>query len=331
MKALLHSKPYALDYTDVPMPVRRNPDDVIIKMRAVGICGSDVHGFTGKTGRRIPPVIMGHEASGEIFEADEASTFKVGDRVVVDSTIFCAQCDYCRAGSINLCDNRRVLGVSCEAYRQDGAMAEYFVVPERIIYKLPGNVDFESAAMIEPASVAFHALSKAKVTPESTVLVVGAGVIGLFIIQALRIKGCKKIVVVDTDPKRLAIAREYGAGDGIDDIKEVDISFEAVGLPETVSLAINKVKKGGRVVLIGNVSPNVPVPLQNIVTGEKVIIGSCASAGEYPEVIDHFKEGRLDTKYLITKKAPLAEGERWFKALLEKSGGDVKIVLTNGG
>src|SRR3989344_3544086 len=211
MNALVHTKPNTLEYKDVPMPVRRGLDEVIIKMRAVGICGSDVHGFTGQTSRRIPPIIMGHEVSGEIFEISRNSAFKVGDRVVVDSTIFCGDCSYCKIGKVNLCDNRRVLGVSCDTYRQDGAMAEFFVVPERIVYKLPNNIDFTDAALIEPASVSFHAVAQAKISPDSTVLVVGAGVIGLFVIQALCIKGCKNIFIMDTDSDRVNIALKYGA------------------------------------------------------------------------------------------------------------------------
>lgn len=343
MKALVHSKPNTLEYVDIPMPVRRAPKDIIIKMRAVGICGSDVHGFTGKTGRRIPPIVMGHEVAGEIFEVGEGTAFAVGDRVVIDSTMFCGNCNACRMGAVNLCSSRRVLGVSCDAYKQDGAMAEYFVVPERIVYKLPNNIDFINAALVEPASVSFHAVSLARVTAENTVLVVGAGVIGLLVVQALRIKGCTKIVVVDINSERLAIATAYGAEYVINSQKEnpakkidalygeqiVDISFEVVGVAQTVALAISAVKRRGKTILIGNVSLSVPVPLQDIVTGEKIIVGSCASAGESREVITHLSEGRLDVKRLITKVASLSEGERWFKELLEKKGTHVKIVLTN--
>jgi L-iditol 2-dehydrogenase len=327
MKALVHTKSNTLEYIDVPMPARRALTDVIIKMRAVGICGSDVHGLTGQTGRRIPPIIMGHEVSGEIFEVGENSSFKTGERVVTDSTIFCGKCGACGREAVNLCDNRKVLGVSCDSYKQDGAMAEYFVVPERVIYRLPDSVDFVQAALIEPASVSFHAVTRTQISPEDRVLVVGAGVIGLFVVQALRIKGCKKIMIVDTDCNRANIALRYGAS--LYDGKSVDASFEAVGITETVNLAINATKKDGRIVLIGNVYPNVSIPLQNIVTYQKTIIGSCASAGRYPEVIDNFSAGRLDTKHLITKVAPLSEGEKWFKELLKKSGSHVKIVLTN--
>ena len=327
MKALVHTKPNTLEYKDIPIPVRREPDEVIIKMRAVGICGSDVHGFTGQTSRRIPPIIMGHEVSGEIFEVSRNSVFKVGDRVVVDSTIFCGDCSYCKIGKVNLCDNRRVLGVSCDTYRQDGAMAEFFVVPERIIYKLPDNVDFNSAALIEPASVSFHAVMQTKISPESTIIVIGAGVIGLFVVQALRIKGCQKIMIMDTDSDRVDIALKYGVS--LYNGELVDVSFEAVGITDTVNLAITKVRKGGQVVLIGNVSPTVTAPLQDIVTGEKKIMGSCASAGEYPEVISHFAKKTLNAEHLITRIAPFKDGEKWFKSLLEKKGKDVKIVLTN--
>ena len=343
MKALVHTKPETLEYKEVPMPKCLKPTDVIIKTRAVGICGGDVHGFTGTTGRRIPPVIMGHEIGGEVYEVGKGSKFRVGDRVTVDSTVFCGDCASCKIGRVNMCEDRKVLGVSCDAYRQDGAMAEVFVVPEWIMYKLPENVNFVAGALIEPASVSFHALSLSRVTAESTVLVVGAGVIGLFVVQGLRIRGCKNIVVVDMNPGRLAIAKDYGAKTVINvQVQEggpqkviedlygtVDVSFEAIGLPQTVDLAIRAIKKKGQAVLIGNLSPRVSVHLQDIVTGEKTISGVCASAGEYEEVTSHLSEGRLDVEKLITKVAPLEEGEKWFKELLGGKGSHIKIVLTN--
>ena len=129
-------------------------------MRACGICGSDVHGMDGSTGRRIPPLIMGHEAAGEIAEVGAGvSGWKPGDRVTFDSTIYCGRCWHCLRGEVNLCDERRVLGVSCAEYRRDGAFAEFVAVPERILYRLPDDLSFEQAAMVEAVSVAVHAVA----------------------------------------------------------------------------------------------------------------------------------------------------------------------------
>jgi L-iditol 2-dehydrogenase len=159
MKALVLEAYNRLVYGDVPQP-NIGPDEVLIQVKACGICGSDVHGIDGSTGRRIPPIIMGHEAAGVIQEVGvEVTAWRPGDRVTFDSTIYCGKCCFCRAGQVNLCDNRRVLGASPGHYRQNGALAHYVAVPQRILYRLPDAVSFTQAAMLEPLSVAFHAVS----------------------------------------------------------------------------------------------------------------------------------------------------------------------------
>ena len=147
----------------------------------------------GSTGRRQPSVIMGHEASGIIHAvAPEVTDWCVGNRVTFDSTISCGECYYCKRGEINLCDNRRVLGVSCNEYRQNGAFAEYVAVPAHILYAIPENISFEQAAMVEAVSVAVHAVAISSVDANDTAVVIGCGMIGLLCIQALKAAGCKK-------------------------------------------------------------------------------------------------------------------------------------------
>src|SRR5215467_7543837 len=149
MKALLLKDYLKLEVTDAPEP-EIGPEDVLVRVAACGICGSDIHGYDGHTGRRIPPLIMGHEASGIVVETGrDVTQFKPGDRVTFDSTVYCGKCFFCRKGGINLCDNRSVLGVSCGDYRRHGAFAEYISVPQRIVYRLPDSVKFEHASMIE--------------------------------------------------------------------------------------------------------------------------------------------------------------------------------------
>src|SRR5262249_7642799 len=145
---------------DVPTPEPK-PGEVLVAVKACGICGSDVHGMDGSTGRRRPPIIMGHEAAGVIAEIGKGvDGWKTGDRVTFDSTIYCGECDFCRRGLINLCDRRRVLGVSCEDYRQHGAFAELVAIPQHIVYRLPEELPFEHAALAEPFSIALHALRR---------------------------------------------------------------------------------------------------------------------------------------------------------------------------
>jgi L-iditol 2-dehydrogenase len=326
---------------DVPVPLLE-PDHVLVKVKACAICGSDVHGMDGSTGRRIPPVIMGHEASGVISRAGSAvKTFKEGDRVTFDSTIYCGECPYCKSGALNLCDNRRVLGVSCADYRLDGAFAEYVAIPGRILYPLPDNITFEQAAMVEPLSIALHAIGRLPSLLNKTAAVFGAGMIGLLVIQLLRLAGCKKIIAVDLVPAKLELARSFGADSVILFDKStvqaevaklaghqgVDAAFEVVGVQDTLQAAVASVKKGGEVVLVGNLSPYANMALQSVVTRQISLYGSCASSGEYPACLDLIADGRIDVNPIISAVAPLSEGAAWFGRLYKGEAGLMKVIL----
>ena len=211
MKVLLLSQYKHLEIVDLPEPTPA-PGEILVRVAACGICGSDVHGYDGSSGRRIPPIVMGHEAAGRIAAVGSGvKGFAEGDRVTFDSTIYCGVCGPCRRGEVNLCDNRQVMGVSCSDYRRAGAFAEYIAVPSRIVYRLPDNLSFAEAAMLEAVAVAIHAVSLAQVSPNSTALVVGAGMIGLLVLQALRAAGCSRVFVADIDTTRLKLAQEVGA------------------------------------------------------------------------------------------------------------------------
>ncbi|MBI4979803.1 MAG: galactitol-1-phosphate 5-dehydrogenase [Spirochaetes bacterium] len=341
MQALVHTAPNRFEMRDVPIPVIGGKD-VLVRVQAVGICGSDVHGMTGKTGRRKPPVIMGHEAAGIIEKTgSDVTSFKPGDRVTFDSTIYCGVCAFCRSGRVNLCDNRRVLGVSCDEYRQDGAMAEYVAVPEHILYRLPETMSFEEGAMIEALSIGVHAVERTLLAKGDTVVIVGCGIIGLMTLQAARAKGAGTIIAVDLDANKLSLAKKFGASVLIDPSKTdvvkavfdatggkgADAAFEAVGITQTVATAVKSVRKGGEVTLVGNLAPEVTFPLQSVVTREIRVNGSCASAGEYPRCLELIATGNVDVKTLISKTVPLAEGERWFNVLLENKEPLFKVVL----
>lgn len=341
MKAMLLSEYNKLDITEMPTPQIAD-DEVLIRVRACGICGSDIHGYDGSTGRRIPPIVMGHEAAGEIEHVGKSvKDYRVGDRVTFDSTVSCGRCDYCKAGQVNLCDNRMVLGVSCGDYRRHGAFAEYVAVPERILYPLPASLPYERAALIEAVSIAVHAVGLKTPAPTDKVLVVGCGMIGLLVIQVLRARGCKDIVAVDVDPGRMALAEKLGAKttlNGKDSetpaaIKKftndqgADVAFEVVGSTETLQTAIRGVRKGGTVVLIGNFKAKVDLPLQEVVTRQLSLLGSCASSGEYPECIELLASGAVDVTPLISLTAPLEEGPGLFERLHRGGEGLMKVVL----
>ena len=341
MKALVLEEYNRLIYKDVPEP-EFGPDEVLVRVEACGICGSDVHGLDGSTGRRIPPLIMGHEAAGVIVKAGaKVANFAEGDRITFDSTVYCGRCYFCRRGEINLCDNRQVLGVSCEEHRRDGAFAEYVSVPQHILYPLPEGISFERAAMVEPVSIAFHAVEITPVSLNDTAVVVGAGMIGLLVVQTLRLAGCGKIIAVDIDSRKLEMARELGADEGLN-VKEVDvpaavqelteqrgaeIAIEVVGSTPTLNTAILSVKKGGSVTMIGNQSPKAELPLQNAVARQVRIQGSCASCGEYPACLDMIASGRINVDALMSKVAPLSEGAEWFKKLYNNEDELMKVIL----
>jgi L-iditol 2-dehydrogenase len=342
MKTLLMSEYNHLEIADLPLPAIAN-GEVLVRVEACGICGSDVHGFDGSTGRRIPPIVMGHEAAGTVETIGEGVTkYKKGDRVTFDSTIYCGECQYCKRGQINLCDNREVIGVSCGDYRRHGAFAEYVLVPERIMYPLPDNFSFNEAAMLEAVSVAIHGVKVSQLEGGETALVIGAGMIGLLTLQAARAAGCKRVFISDVDATRLEMAKQVGADEvlhcsGAELLAEVmrltggngvDVALEAVGRNETVASAIDCTRKGGKVTLIGNIMPEVTLPLQKVVVKQLRLQGSCASSGEYPEAIELIAQGKIKVAPLITAVASLEEGPRWFERLHSREPNLMKIILT---
>ena len=341
MKALVLEKYMHLGYKEVSKP-EPGDNEVLVKIQAVGICGSDVHGMDGSTGRRIPPIIMGHEASGIIEQTGEAVTqWKKGDRVTFDSTIYKQDDWFTRQGMYNLSDDRMVLGVSTQEFKKDGAFAEYVTLPQHILYAIPENVSFTEAALTEPAAVALHAIYLSGLQEKDTVLIIGAGMVGMFVIQLLKIKGCKNIIAIDTEPGKLELAKQSGADhvftpddpalmDTINDLtanRGADIAIEVVGIAVTINKAINLLRKGGTLVLVGNLAPAVELPLQKIVTRQLKLQGSCAINGEYPEILQLISEGKLNVKSILSAEAPLAEGAEWFNRLYNKEKGLMKVIL----
>ncbi len=341
MKALVLTAPSSFEFSEVPAP-EPGRGEVRIDVAACGICGSDIHGMDGRSGRRIPPIVMGHEAAGVITALGEGvENWKTGDRVTFDSTEFCGECPECLAGNVNLCSSRKVLGVSCGDYRRHGCFADQVVLPVRILHRIPDSLSFEKAAFAEPVAIALHAVNLAPANLDEPAVVVGAGLIGLLIVQALRARGWSEVIAVDLDDNRLALAETLGAtrtfhakeeglaarlreicgGDG------AGVSFEVVGAGAPVDLAIRCVRKGGTVVLVGNLQASVPFPLQEVVTRQITLRGSCACAGEYPEAIRRIEDGSIQVEPLLSAVAPLEEGGNWFARLARNDEGLLKVIL----
>ncbi len=337
MKALVFRGPGSMPLEERPDP-EPGPAEVVVAIRASGICGSDVHGFTGSTGRRRVGVVMGHEAAGEIVAVGEGvRDHRPGDRVVLRSILPCGVCDRCRHGQPNVCLDRRGLGMQF-----DGAYAERVAVPAAMVEPLPGGLGFEDAALVEPLAVALHAVNLTPFDLLDQVAIVGAGSIGLLTLLAVRRRGAGNVVVTDRDPHRLEMARALGAEvaidvSGDDSVQAVldatggrgaDAVFEAVGIAATVAQSIAVARPGGHVTWVGNSAPEVPLPMQQLVTRELTVRGAYAFVDEFEVAIDALASGWIDAHPLIERVAPLDEGEDLFRQLAAGSLPAVKVILT---
>lgn len=339
MKALTLTAYNQFEVLDAPRP-EISDDEVLIRVQACGICGSDIHGADGSSGRRQPPIIMGHEASGEIAEVGAAVTdWQVGQHVAFDSMLYCGECEACKSGRTNLCPDRRVIGVSCDDYRRDGAFAEFVKLPARVLFKMPDGLSFEEAAFGEPVAVAMHAVRQVGIKGGETVLVIGAGLIGLLVVQALKAAGAARVFCTDLDEKRLALAKTLGAdeawqpGETNEAVKQLtegfgaDVVMEVVGIEPTIKQAIACVRNGGAVGCVGNLAPNVEMPLQQVVTREITLFGSCASSGEYGDALAAVAKGDIQVKPLISAVDGLDQGNDWFARLHKNEEGHLKVIL----
>lgn len=336
MKALVYEGPWQmpLRQLDEPKPA---PDEMVIEVRAVGICGSDVHGFKGTTGRRKPPIVMGHEFSGVVSSVgEEVSRFQLGDRVVAQPLVSCGECANCRVGLRNICYNRSGLGMN-----MNGAYAEQVRVREEMVYALPPGMTWEEGAMVEPLAVAMRAVNLTPMKLMDTLVVVGAGTIGLLVLLAAKMAGAGKVIVTDVSARRLSVAERLGADMTIDvtqqDPVEVvhagtggqgaDAVIEAVGLAPTVKQSLSVVRAGGHITWIGNSQPEVELNMQQVVTRELTIKGAYGFNDEFPRAIEVIRTGKLPVTSLIEQVADLEEGPQLFHDLASGSLDAVKVVL----
>jgi len=340
MKALVFRGPGEMPLEDRPDP-KPGPGEVVVAVRAAGICGSDVHGFIGATGRRRIGVVMGHEAAGDVAEVGPAVTsVREGDRVVLRSILACGHCDRCRHGQPNICLDRAGMGMHF-----DGAYAERILVPEALLLPLPDTLSYDEGAIVEPLAVAMHAVNITPFALMDFVVVVGAGAIGLLTLLAARQRGAGSIIVTDRDPHRLGVARLLGADQAIDvgladPVEAVaagthgrgaDAVFEAVGIAATVAQSIAVARPGGQVTWIGNSAPDVELPMQQLVTRELTVRGAYGFVDEFEQAADALASGLIDGRRLIECVAALEEGPELFRQLAAGSLSAVKVILAPNG
>lgn len=336
MKAAILHAIRDLRYEDVPIPETK-PGSALIRVKASGVCGSDIPRVM-KKGTYKFPLIPGHEFAGEVVELkDEGSSkIKIGDRVAVFPLIPCGKCPYCQIGEYAQCDDYDYLGS-----RRDGGFAEYVTAPISNLVLIPENVDFESSAMTEPASVALHALRRAGLDIGDNVVILGAGTIGLILAQWAKISGAGRIFITDISEEKLTSAMEHGFTDCINAqnndpvsiVKEetegrgADICIEAAGTPVTFEQSLRIVRKLGKVILMGNVSGDVLIPektASDILRGQLTIFGTWNSSitavpkDEWKTSLKFMSLGTLNLKSLITHRFTLDRANEAFDMMYNK-------------
>ncbi len=334
MKASRLYNPHDLRLDEVPEPVI-GEDEVLIRVHAMGVCGSDLHLYSG--GRIIPyPHILGHEFAGEIIQVGaSAGDLRIGQRVTSEPNFWCGKCAYCQAGRQNLCVSRIPLGVDI-----DGAQAEYVKVPARFVWPLPDNVSYEQGALVEPLTVALHCVRKSRAQVGDTVAIMGCGSIGLLALLCAKAAGCR-VVAVDVVPGKLEFARKLGAdeivnsreSDPVNVVKQMtgglgpEVVLETAGVSPVPEQAVAMVRSGGRVMFVGLTTHPAQFPPITVVRREVEISGSYIyHAGEFGQTVHLISTGQINVLPLVGLTADLAGAQDVYEQLL--AGKAVKGLIT---
>ena len=335
MKALVYTAPESLEIRDVPKPVPKE-GELLLQIMACGICGSDVHGYLGKNGRRTAPMVMGHEFTAKVVGlGDGCQSFEIGDAVSVFPCLACFDCELCEAGRENLCQGKKVLGV----FANNGAMQEFIALHERQCFRLPDGVDYLRGALAEAFAVGYAAAKKAGDLGGKKVLIIGAGTIGILTMLAVKARGPAKIAMSDLSDKRLEVAKKMGASDAInpkagDFDKQVasvfggkaDVVIEAVGTSIAANHAVSATASGGKCIWIGNNHQMIEVNMQEIVTREISVLGSFIySYQEFNEALAMF--GNLNLDVFLDKVVTLDEAAKIFAELAADNEKYLKCII----
>jgi 2-desacetyl-2-hydroxyethyl bacteriochlorophyllide A dehydrogenase len=331
MKAVVVERPGSVKVRDVPEPVA-GPKDVVVKVGACGICGTDIHIIDGEFPPTTYPIIIGHEFGGTVVGVgSDVVGVKVGDRVGVDPTLNCGECYFCQRGKGNLCERWNAVGVGAHP----GGFAECVAVPERTVYPIPERMSFAAAGLIEPVSCVVHAFHLLRPQPGDSYLVYGAGPMGLQNAQVARYFGARVVAVVDINPDRLEIARSFGfdvVGRSLDDVRHVaprgfDIVIEATGKTKVAEMAIDAVIRSGKLLLFGVCPPGEKAAYDpfKIYNEEITIIGSMAVLNSYGPAIDLLDAGAVDTARMVTHTFPIDQFDE--AVALVRSGQGLKVQI----
>ncbi|MBC7217295.1 MAG: NAD(P)-dependent alcohol dehydrogenase [Candidatus Caldatribacterium sp.] len=344
MKAAVMKGLRRIEIEELPVPIPKE-NEVLIRIRSVGVCGSDVHYFVeGRIGNFVvqPPFILGHECSGEVVEVGKGVThLKPGDRVTMEPGIPCGKCEFCRSGRYNLCPDV----VFWATPPVNGTFCEYVVHPAHFTYPIAPEVSFEEAALVEPFAVGMYAVHRAQAKPGDVALVLGSGPIGLVTIQALSVRGVTEIIAVDVVEKRLEKARELGAKHVVNaahmdtqevvlsltDGKGADVVFETAGSVQTAQLTVELARRGGKVVLVGLPSAtHFDFGVMRILDKELDVLGVFRYANMYKGCVDLLNSRRVNLKALITHRFSLEETQEALLFAHEHKAESIKVVVNVG-
>jgi len=326
-----------MEIQEVPDPTPRE-HEVLLRVDMASICGSELSGYLGESSLRQPPLIMGHEFCGTVVGmAPNVTSVTVGAHLTVDPTIPDGHCPLCRIGRQNLCLTRSIIGV-----HRPGAFAEYVVAPARACYAIPPDLDHSAGALIEPVACAVRVMQVGRVSLGDRVLVIGAGPVGLMIIEAARAAGAGRVIAVDTNPRRLTMARAFGATEVIEpsggpveeQVRQMtadlgcDVAVDAVGLNVTRRQAIASLRRGGRAVFFGLHEDEAALPGSLIVRSEIEILGAFTyTLANFETAVDMVVRGfaRPDPSWCQVR--PLADGDDCFRELIDDPSSPAKIQL----
>lgn len=336
MKQVVLCAPEDVRLIEVPRPVP-GPDELLVAVARVGICGSDLHAYHGRHPFIQLPVVPGHEFAGTVVEVGaEVCDYAPGQRVTVEPSLVCGVCYNCTHGRYNICEELRVIG--CQSA---GAMAEYLTVPATKILPLPDPVTWDQAAMAEPLAVAVHAIRVAKLLPKANVLILGAGTIGLLTLQVAKTMGADRVMITDLLQERLDLALQLGADEvvnpGMTDLamaleeafgpRRADVIIECVGVAATARDAIRVARKGTRIVVAGVFEEEVPVNLGLVQDRELELVGTLMYVNDdFSTALEMLQDGRVKVEPLITQRFPLHQAAAAF-ATADNREGALKILI----
>ncbi|MCM3727427.1 zinc-binding alcohol dehydrogenase family protein [Neobacillus cucumis] len=321
MKAVQVSKPHELTIQEVEKPHIVNPKDVLVKVKRVGICGSDLHIYHGTNPLATLPRVVGHEVAGEVVEVGpEVANLQVGDHVVVEPIRYCGECYACRKGQPNVCQSLTVFGV-----HEDGGMREWFVLPEKQLHKVNAELPWEEIVLAEPYTIGAQAVFRGQVEEGDTVLIQGAGPIGICVLKMAKFHGAT-VMVTDLSDERLSFAKDNGADVVVNAGREEVLTavhewtkgegankvIDAVCLPSTFALSLEAVSAAGNVVVLGFDEQPAAISQLPITKKEVTVTGSRLQTYQFPKVVELLNEGELRHNGLVTHTFPLAQVQEAF-------------------